>query len=104
MKTQGCQGPECRDGILHKSDCAIHNGDALPVGPCDCGAAPSAQDSAAPSSVSAEPVVLQLIVEALEQSEPKAGHYPEPRARHEAALKAARALAQPQPGMGSGQS
>lgn len=22
----------------HKSDCALHNGPALPVGPCDCGA------------------------------------------------------------------
>ena len=36
---------------------------------------------------------LQLIVEALEQSTPNAAHYPEPCARHAAALKAARALA-----------
>jgi hypothetical protein len=25
-------------GVLHKSDCAIHNAPALPVGECDCGA------------------------------------------------------------------
>lgn len=25
--------------ILHDSDCAAHNGPALPVEPCDCGAA-----------------------------------------------------------------
>lgn len=24
---------------VHLSDCAVHNGPALPVGPCDCGAA-----------------------------------------------------------------
>lgn len=25
---------------VHASDCALHNAPALPVGPCDCGAAP----------------------------------------------------------------
>jgi hypothetical protein len=34
---------------------------------------------------------LELIITALENSVPKAAHYPEPVARHEAALKAARA-------------
>lgn len=24
--------------IRHRSDCAVHNGPALPAGPCDCGA------------------------------------------------------------------
>lgn len=24
--------------VQHMSDCALHNGPALPVGPCDCGA------------------------------------------------------------------
>lgn len=24
--------------VQHASDCALHNGPALPVGPCDCGA------------------------------------------------------------------
>lgn len=24
--------------IQHMSDCSVHNGPALPVGPCDCGA------------------------------------------------------------------
>ena len=31
-----CQGPECRDGIRHASDCAVHNEPAFPAGPCDC--------------------------------------------------------------------
>ncbi len=35
---------------------------------------------------------LALIVEALENSRPRADHYPEARERHEAALRAARAL------------
>lgn len=25
-------------GVEHASDCALHNGPALPPGPCDCGA------------------------------------------------------------------
>jgi hypothetical protein len=25
--------------VMHLSDCAVHNAPALPVGPCDCGAA-----------------------------------------------------------------
>jgi len=28
--------------IVHASDCAIHNGPALPPGPCNCGAADAA--------------------------------------------------------------
>ena len=27
-----------REAAIHKSDCALHNGPALPPGPCDCGA------------------------------------------------------------------
>lgn len=38
VRTDHCQGPECRDGVLHKSDCAVHNEPAYPAGPCDCGA------------------------------------------------------------------
>ena len=26
--------------VMHASDCAVHNEPALPVGPCNCGAAP----------------------------------------------------------------
>jgi hypothetical protein len=32
-----CQCFACRDGVLHWSDCAVHNGPAYPAGPCDCG-------------------------------------------------------------------
>ena len=32
-----CQCTACKDGILHASDCAAHNGPAYPNGPCDCG-------------------------------------------------------------------
>ena len=36
-----CQCEECRIGILHKSDCAVHNGPALPKGKCSCEATES---------------------------------------------------------------
>lgn len=31
-----CMCDACMDGKLHESDCAVHNGPALPVGTCDC--------------------------------------------------------------------
>jgi hypothetical protein len=32
-----CQCEACINGNIHDSDCSVHNdGDALPVGPCDC--------------------------------------------------------------------
>jgi len=31
-----CMCPACRGGILHDSDCAVHNMPAYPNGPCDC--------------------------------------------------------------------
>jgi len=34
-----CQCPACKDGVLHASDCAVHNGPAYPAGSCDCGVA-----------------------------------------------------------------
>jgi hypothetical protein len=34
-----CQCTACKDGIIHASDCAVHNGPAYPAGPCDCGVA-----------------------------------------------------------------
>jgi hypothetical protein len=33
-----CQCTACKDGVIHASDCAVHNGPAYPAGPCDCGA------------------------------------------------------------------
>jgi hypothetical protein len=32
-----CQCEACKDGIIHASDCAVHNGPAYPAGECDCG-------------------------------------------------------------------
>ena len=40
-----CMRPACRDGVIHASDCAVHNAPALPTGTCDCGAAPAAQSA-----------------------------------------------------------
>jgi hypothetical protein len=34
-----CQCTACKDGIIHASDCAVHNGPAYPAGECDCGVA-----------------------------------------------------------------
>jgi hypothetical protein len=36
-KPAHCQCTACKDGIIHASDCAVHNGPAYPAGPCDCG-------------------------------------------------------------------
>ena len=36
-KPAHCQCTACKDGIFHASDCAVHNGPAYPIGPCDCG-------------------------------------------------------------------
>jgi len=33
-----CQCGYCSPSVRHKSDCAVHNEPAMPVGPCDCGA------------------------------------------------------------------
>ena len=50
-----CQCEACKNGNIHDSDCSVHNGDALPVGPCDC-------------SLAAPPLLVQ---------EPVAWLYPE---------------------------
>lgn len=34
------QRPADSASVMHASDCAVHNEPALPVGPCNCGAAP----------------------------------------------------------------
>jgi len=31
-----CQCDACKNGIVHDSDCAVHNMPAMPNGPCDC--------------------------------------------------------------------
>lgn len=33
-----CMCVACRDGVIHASDCAVHNEPAMPIGPCTCGA------------------------------------------------------------------
>lgn len=39
-----CQCTACKDGVIHASDCAVHNGPAYPAGPCDCGVSQPAQE------------------------------------------------------------
>ena len=34
--TTHCQCEACKNGNIHDSDCSVHNGNALPVGPCNC--------------------------------------------------------------------
>ena len=34
-----CQCTACKNGVLHASDCAVHNGPAYPAGECDCSVA-----------------------------------------------------------------
>jgi hypothetical protein len=40
-----CQCTACKDGIIHASDCAVHNGPAYPAGECDCGVAQEIEQS-----------------------------------------------------------
>jgi len=42
-KQTHCQCKACINGNIHDSDCSVHNGDALPEGPCDCRLAALAQ-------------------------------------------------------------
>ncbi|WP_246119003.1 hypothetical protein [Cupriavidus campinensis] len=37
-KPDHCQCEYCRDGVLHASDCAVHNIPAVAIGGCTCGA------------------------------------------------------------------
>ena len=32
-----CQCAACSSEVKHMSDCAVHNGPAYAIGPCDCG-------------------------------------------------------------------
>ena len=51
--TTHCQCEACKNGNIHDSDCSVHNGDALPVGPCDC-------SLAAPPLPVQEPVSMRM--------------------------------------------
>lgn len=31
-----CQCNACKSGLIHSSDCAVHNEPAIPNGDCDC--------------------------------------------------------------------
>lgn len=37
-KPEHCMCEACKDGVIHASDCSVHNMPAMPNGPCDCGA------------------------------------------------------------------
>jgi len=47
IKPAHCQCFACKDGIIHASDCAVHNGPAYPVGECDCDVAQEPYDQTA---------------------------------------------------------
>ena len=38
-----CMCEACKDGVLHWSDCAVHNEPAYPRGECSCGVTPNAE-------------------------------------------------------------
>jgi hypothetical protein len=51
--------------ITHASDCAVHNLPALPIGPCDCGAAERLM-TAAPKLLSAVEALIPCAIIAAE--------------------------------------
>lgn len=57
LKTDHCMCAACKDGVLHKSDCSVHNMPAYPNGPCDCGAALSATGGNPPTESTGEPTL-----------------------------------------------
>lgn len=54
--TTHCQCAACKNGNIHDSDCSVHNGDALPVGPCDCSLATPSADTGIPVTELLQPV------------------------------------------------
>ena len=52
--TTHCQCEACKNGNIHDSDCAVHNGPAYPAGPCDCSLAALAQPAQKPVANSFE--------------------------------------------------
>jgi len=57
-----CMCDACKDGVIHWSDCAVHNEPAYPNGSCDCCVTPNAKVSGAgtasaglPGSVAVSP-------------------------------------------------
>jgi hypothetical protein len=64
-----CQCIACKDGIIHASDCAVHNGPAYPAGPCDCGAAQKTKREALKLALE----VMQINLTLLEKINPYKG-------------------------------
>jgi len=60
IQSEHCQCPACSEGVIHSSDCAVHNGPAFPVGQCDCDAtsAPAMVDSLAERVLSFAPQLV----------------------------------------------
>lgn len=46
-----CMCGACKGGVIHASDCSVHNEPAYPNGPCDCGACPHVGDQQIEHSV-----------------------------------------------------
>lgn len=46
QKRVHCQCSECKGGVIHTSDCAVHNEPAMQKGSCDCGVSTRIRDAA----------------------------------------------------------
>jgi hypothetical protein len=59
--TTHCQCAACKNGNIHDSDCSVHNGDALPVGPCDCSLATPPVQPAEPAQKFYQPAANEAV-------------------------------------------
>jgi len=59
--TTHCQCAACKNGNIHDSDCSVHNGDALPVGPCDCSLATPPVQPAEPAQTFYQPAENEAV-------------------------------------------
>jgi len=59
--TTHCQCAACKNGNIHDSDCSVHNGDALPVGPCDCSLATPPVQPAEPAQTFYQPAANEAV-------------------------------------------
>ena len=94
-KPAHCQCTACKDGIIHASDCAVHNGPAYPAGECDCGVAQKTEREALKLALE----VMQINLTLLEKIDPYKGQEDllsdSLELTHEAIASLEAALAQP---------
>lgn len=56
-----CQCEECKWGLIHKSDCAVHNMPAHPNGECNCGVIPRKEEMVFPCCKEKLPASLDKV-------------------------------------------